>query len=589
MNGKKSMRWALWAIATGLFFATGSPVIGSDKGLVAGARVREDSYRYFLDDMLYTHAGDDRGFGPEHDLAQANIVSLMEEFGLTVTLEPFDYSGDVYHNVVGTKLGSLYPDQEYLVGAHFDSYHNPGADDNASGVALILEAARVLNAYDADYTIRLIAFDREEQLMVGSSAYVEDHIDDNILGMITPDMVAYNEEGADQVDIHGTAASDPLKFALSEAVSAYGQGVSPSVEGQLFSDHAPFEWAGFEACHLREDGNNPNYHTPRDSVDTPGNIDYDYATRITRAVVGFLVDHAAVDVLIPTGDFDADGDVDGDDADQFFACFTGPGGAPPPVECLAGDLDPDDDIDCEDWEEFIVAWTEPGHPPEFVECTFPSPLPAPWPHGAPKNRYISFDPNNNDISVAFRIELAASAYFPGSAGTLGWVGRPEGNGVARVGDEPFFNEVWPAIVQVGDCGIVPVASYKVRTTRNGVFFSDPLELGTISQPGPKHWGDCVGEFNGTEWTAPNAEVNMDDIMAAVQKFKQLEDAPVLTWVDIDPEIPNTVLNFTDIMMIVQGFKGNPYPFSDPAECPSARNKGDGGGQKAERVGASGQE
>ena len=60
---------------------------------------------------------------------------------------------------------------------------------------------------------------------------------------------------------------------------------------------------------------------------------------------------------------------------------------------------------------------------------------------------------------------------------------------------------------------------------------------------------------------------MDDVMAAVQKFQQLENAPHLTWVDLDGEIPNAVLNFTDIFWIVQGFKGEPYPFSDPAECP----------------------
>ena len=55
-------------------------------------------------------------------------------------------------------------------------------------------------------------------------------------------------------------------------------------------------------------------------------------------------------------------------------------------------------------------------------------------------------------------------------------------------------------------------------------------------------------------------------MAAVQKFQQLINAPQLTWVDVDGETPNEVLNFGDIQMIVQGFKGDPYPFSNPAEC-----------------------
>ena len=60
---------------------------------------------------------------------------------------------------------------------------------------------------------------------------------------------------------------------------------------------------------------------------------------------------------------------------------------------------------------------------------------------------------------------------------------------------------------------------------------------------------------------------MDDVMAAVQKFKKLDTAPHLTWMDIDGQEPNVTLNFSDIQMIVEGFKGQPYPFSDPAECP----------------------
>ena len=58
-----------------------------------------------------------------------------------------------------------------------------------------------------------------------------------------------------------------------------------------------------------------------------------------------------------------------------------------------------------------------------------------------------------------------------------------------------------------------------------------------------------------------------DHWAAVQKFQRLEGAPPLIWADIDGEVPNAVLNMTDILQIVQGFKGEPYPFRDPAECP----------------------
>ena len=164
--------------------------------------------------------------------------------------------------------------------------------------------------------------------------------------------------------------------------------------------------------------------------------------------------------------------------------------------------------------------------------------------------------------------MTASLQSPGSVGVSGWVGEPDEGGFARVVDAPFFSDAWPAVMHVGDCEVVPAAAYELRATPDGVLFTKPpFEVSTIAEPTPKKWADCVGSFEASAWTGPNGVVNMDDVMAAVQKFKQLAGAPHLTWVDVDEEVPNAVLNFTDIMRIVQGFKGEDYPFSAPAECP----------------------
>ena len=98
-------------------------------------------------------------------------------------------------------------------------------------------------------------------------------------------------------------------------------------------------------------------------------------------------------------------------------------------------------------------------------------------------------------------------------------------------------------------------------------YSDPLLLTTIPQPGTKYWADVVGAFEGGAWTAPNGEVNFDDVQAAVQKFKKEPNAPHLTWMDVDGQVPNAILNFTDIMRIVQGFKSEAYPFGCPPDDP----------------------
>lgn len=195
------------------------------------------------------------------------------------------------------------------------------------------------------------------------------------------------------------------------------------------------------------------------------------------------------------------------------------------------------------------------------------------PASIPKNRYVSFSPYNPE-NVAFRVEMTASTYFPDSTGVLGWVGEPfeapEDPGVwlARIEDTMHIQDwsLYP-MIHVGDCGIVPAAVYEISSTPDGIGFDDPIVVGTILEPAPKKWCDCVGELGGDGWSGPNGVVNMDDVMASVQKFQKLDSAPHLTWVDVDAEVPNAVLNMTDIFQIVKGFKGESYPFNDPADCP----------------------
>ena len=241
-----------------------------------------------------------------------------------------------------------------------------------------------------------------------------------------------------------------------------------------------------------------------------------------------------------------------------------------PDECdIASGTSPDCNDNAVPDECDVSAGTSPDSNGNGIpdECEVGPPALAASPHHTAKNRYVSFAPSNGDIIVAFQVEMTASAYFPESTGVIGWVDKPGTDGVARIQGDPVLWDQWPSLVHVGDCGIVPVATYAIRTTVNGVTFSDPFEVATIAEPVPKFWGDVVGQKFALWWTPPNGMVNMDDVLAGVQRFRQLEDAPHLTWVDVDPEVPNVVLNFTDIFQIVRGFKGEPYPFRDPVECP----------------------
>ncbi|MCC7291296.1 MAG: M28 family peptidase [Phycisphaerales bacterium] len=258
-------------------------------------QIDADSYRHYLDDLLYTHNGDNRGFGAEHDLARANIRDTFTSFGLETYLHPFTYSGRTYYNVVGVHEGTLTPDVQYIIGAHYDSVDNPGADDNGSGTAGVMEIARIASQYDFESTIIFIAFDREEQGLIGSDAYSWEHRTDDIRGMISLDMIAYNS-GTMTCNIYGSGASNFVKTALAGAIVQYSGGLTPIVGGAFdASDHAPFEWRGKPACLLIEEwGSNPCYHSACDSVDTSNYIDYDYAAMMLRGAIGWLAEQAGL-------------------------------------------------------------------------------------------------------------------------------------------------------------------------------------------------------------------------------------------------------------------------------------------------------
>ena len=65
---------------------------------------------------------------------------------------------------IATKTGTVYPQSQYVIGAHYDSVNNPGADDDASGVAAVFEEiARILAQYETAYTIKFCTSDAKSR------------------------------------------------------------------------------------------------------------------------------------------------------------------------------------------------------------------------------------------------------------------------------------------------------------------------------------------------------------------------------------------------------------------------------------------
>ena len=135
------------------------------------------------------------------------IAGRMAALGLEVEQQPFyastwTGSGQAAPNVIGIQRGTLYPDTYVVCGSHFDSFSYeamygggacPGADDNATGVASVLESARIMTQYDFEYSIIYCAYGCEEMGLYGSEAYASRCQQEGmeILGYFNNDMNGY--------------------------------------------------------------------------------------------------------------------------------------------------------------------------------------------------------------------------------------------------------------------------------------------------------------------------------------------------------------------------------------------------------------
>ncbi|MHC4414116.1 MAG: M28 family peptidase [Planctomycetota bacterium] len=316
-----------------------------------------ETWHHYEYDLLYTHDGDNRGRNsPQHDLARDNVEVTLQSFGLETYQDWFQAGGGSYYNVVATKPGLVTPEQQYIISGHIDSVGNPGADDDASGCASVMEIARVLSQHDFASTIIFIAFDFHEggPGREGSSHYANMHQNDDIRGKIAMDMIAH-DVGLGVCDIYGREESNEIKLAFAAAIETYSGGLSARVFGHFdCCDHNPFEAVGKQACVVTQgDGpwGNPCYHQPCDSVDTPGNIDDAYAVQVARGVAGYLLEHAGL--LGRPGDLDGDGRVGILD---LLALLAGWGPCPDLSAPCPADLDGDRFVGIDDLLILLANW-----------------------------------------------------------------------------------------------------------------------------------------------------------------------------------------------------------------------------------------
>ena len=235
-------------------------------------------------------------------------------------------------NVIGTRVGRAQPDEQVIVSAHYDHIANcPGADDNATGVAAVLETARVLEGAALSRTLILACWDEEEAGLIGALAYAAraKESGDKIVAMSSLEMIGYKDDAAntqkvpagfdvlfpqqyaavaanafraDFVSLVALDSAAPLADAFVRRSKEVGPPTSlitltPEMAGSPLlsdlsrSDHAAFWLQGFPALLVTDSSNfrYAQYHC-RNGDDVPGLLNFDFLAGITRASVGAHLD-----------------------------------------------------------------------------------------------------------------------------------------------------------------------------------------------------------------------------------------------------------------------------------------------------------
>lgn len=231
-----------------------------------------------------------------------------------------------FYNLILNKNGTTNADTYVIIGAHFDSVAaGVGANDNLSGVAAIMEAARILRTVDTEYSMKFIFFNAEENGLVGSTKYVNEIVRNNttttaddmkIRIMFNLDMIGGNKTltnntincEADKVGntTSGTVSTnDAASLAFTNDLIQY-VGFYSDITGVLnnaySSDYMPFENKGYVITGFYERMTNtstgaivdpnPTYHKASDNIT---NISYPYLLQTTKAALGALQHFAIAD------------------------------------------------------------------------------------------------------------------------------------------------------------------------------------------------------------------------------------------------------------------------------------------------------
>lgn len=259
------------------------------------------------------------------DRMAATVDYITHEFqslGMNVRGEHFDAAGFPTCNLIAEQTGTRSPNEIVLLGAHYDTTSTtPGADDNASAVAVLIETARLMKRESPGRTVRFVAFSCEEAPhfhsdTMGSQVHARGcrSRGENMIGMLCLEMVGYYlfEDNSQRIppgipwllrwlfprrgnflaavgnlNSKGLCWSFRRGFKQESSFPLFSIVLPERIHEIRLSDNSSFWDQGYPALMLTDTSflRNPNYHR---STDTPDTLDYECMTHVTKGVAGAL-------------------------------------------------------------------------------------------------------------------------------------------------------------------------------------------------------------------------------------------------------------------------------------------------------------
>jgi hypothetical protein len=256
------------------------------------------------ENMLAEHIQEIEKIGP-HPTGSDELISvknyIVDELntkGLTIRLEDWALEGKSGINIEATLKGQGKSESIVIVSAHYDSVDiSPGADDDGSGVSVVLSLAKIMSKYIFNSSIRFVFFSGEEQGRLGSICYARNAYNrgDKIIADLQLDGVGYavSDDGGRYIRHHSNEQSKWMTDYSKKTADVFSDIVGlevlvlPHVD---FSDHESFVEMGYDASYFFRYEDNPYYHTSEDRLKYMNMTYLKKFCRLTLGTIAFIAE-----------------------------------------------------------------------------------------------------------------------------------------------------------------------------------------------------------------------------------------------------------------------------------------------------------